>query len=196
MKESRELWMSDNRRAGEYLARMVQRKKAEVDNLLRRHSTVDDPLIMRMTYVNSNCKYEVTKAIKKPDIGADELGKMSIIVDVKRKSPTVPMRRDIVDYTNAGEFCQLLAKVKVDGLFLNTEPEYGGKFQELKDSKSALKRLQLDSTPALIHKDLIIHPIQVIMFYYNYICLFNFADSVIQFIRLRNRLRMGHREFY
>lgn len=146
---------------GDYLARMVQRKKAEVDNLLRRHQSLDDPLFMRMTYVNAQCKYEVAKALKKPNAGPDEQGKMSLIVDVKRKSPTIPTNRDVVDYTNAGEFCQLLAQIEVDGFLLNTEPEYGGKFQDLKESRESLKRLGLETTPPLIHKDLIIHPIQV-----------------------------------
>lgn len=146
---------------GEYLERMVERKRVEVDNLLRRHNAIDDPLVMRMTYVNSNSKYEITKALKRPDLGPEELGKMSITVDVKRKSPTVAERRDVVDFTNAGEFCQLLSKINVDGLFINTEMEYGGKFPELKECHDALKRLGHEKIPPLIHKDLIIHPIQV-----------------------------------
>lgn len=145
----------------EYLERMVERKRVEVDNLLRRHNSIDDPLVMRMTYVNSKGKYEIAKALKKPDFGPDELGKMSITVDVKRKSPTVPERRDVVDYTNAGEFSQLLCKINVDGLFINTELEYGGKFSELKECHDALKQLGREQVPPIIHKELIIHPIQV-----------------------------------
>lgn len=146
---------------GEYLERMVERKRVEVDNLLRRHNSIDDPLVMRMTYVNSNSKYEIAKALRKPDFGPEELGKMSVIVDVKRKSPTVTERRDVVDFTNAGEFCQLLSKIGINGLFINTEMEYGGKFPELKECHDALKCMGHDNIPPLIHKDLIIHPIQV-----------------------------------
>jgi hypothetical protein len=40
-----------------YLERMVERKKAEVDSLLRRHQAVDDPLFMRMSYMASECRY-------------------------------------------------------------------------------------------------------------------------------------------
>lgn len=40
-----------------YLERMVERKKTEVDNLLRRHHEPDDPLLMRMNYMASECKY-------------------------------------------------------------------------------------------------------------------------------------------
>lgn len=149
------------RRYGDYLARIVQRKKAEVDNLLRRHSSIDDPLVMRMTYVNNQCKYHLAKALKKPDFGPDELGKMSVVVDVKRQSPTMPLKREVVDYTNAGEYCQLLAKINVDGLLFNTEREYGGKFQELKEASDSLQSLEMSKIPPLIHKDIIIHPIQV-----------------------------------
>jgi len=43
-----------------YLERMVERKKAEVDNLMRRHQAQDDPLLMRMSYMASECKYDGT----------------------------------------------------------------------------------------------------------------------------------------
>lgn len=42
---------------GMHLERLVERKKAEVDNLLRRHQAADDPLVMRLSYAASECKY-------------------------------------------------------------------------------------------------------------------------------------------
>jgi hypothetical protein len=36
-----------------YLERMVERKKAEVESLLRRHEALDDPLFLRMNYLAS-----------------------------------------------------------------------------------------------------------------------------------------------
>ena len=39
-----------------YLERLVERKKAEVDSLLRRHQAADDPLFMRMAYLASECR--------------------------------------------------------------------------------------------------------------------------------------------
>lgn len=39
-----------------YLERMVERKKAEVESLLRRHQAMDDPLVMRMGYMASECR--------------------------------------------------------------------------------------------------------------------------------------------
>ena len=39
-----------------YLERMVERKKIEVQSLLRRHQAADDPLVMRMSYMASECR--------------------------------------------------------------------------------------------------------------------------------------------
>lgn len=39
-----------------YLERMVERKKIEVQSLLRRHQAPDDPLVMRMSYMASECR--------------------------------------------------------------------------------------------------------------------------------------------
>ena len=44
-----------------YLERMVERKKVQVDRLLRQHQEPDDPLVMRMSYMASECKYNITK---------------------------------------------------------------------------------------------------------------------------------------
>jgi hypothetical protein len=35
---------------------MVERKKIEVEQLLKRHQAPDDPLVMRMSYMASECK--------------------------------------------------------------------------------------------------------------------------------------------
>jgi hypothetical protein len=40
-----------------YLERMVERKKIEVDSILRKHQAADDPLVMRMGYMASECRY-------------------------------------------------------------------------------------------------------------------------------------------
>ena len=44
---------------GSYLERMVERKKIEVDSLLRRHQDPNDPLVMRMSYMASENKYVI-----------------------------------------------------------------------------------------------------------------------------------------
>lgn len=49
--------------SGLYLERMVERKKIEVNQLLSRHDKPDDPIFMRMTYMASENKYNVTRFV-------------------------------------------------------------------------------------------------------------------------------------
>lgn len=137
----------------------MDRKKVEVDNLLRKHQEPDDPLVMRMTYMASQCQFNITNALKREAFGKDNLHTMSIIVDMKRRSPTVPRQRNIVEYSNAPKFAELLTLSGVDGLLINTEElEYGGKYEELKASVKASKAVRPNNPLACIHKDIIIHP--------------------------------------
>jgi indole-3-glycerol phosphate synthase len=157
-----EISMRGDRVLGGYLYDMVRRKQIEVQNLLRRHSDPSDPLMMRMSYFQVQRSFNFTRAVRKPDLGEDKLGKMSIIVDMKRKSPTLPNRRDIISLKSYASFAELLARVNVDGLLMNTDNiEYGGSLDEIKESSKALKRLKVPHIPPILAKDVIIHPIQV-----------------------------------
>jgi len=152
-----------------YLERMVERKKVEVDSLLRRHQEPDDPLVMRMSYMASECLFNVTKSLKKDGHGKEGLHTMSVMVDVKRRSPTVIERRNVVEYSTAGKFCELLTRAKTDAFMINTdEMEYGGSFPDLKESVQAVrevaystKSISSNPPPAIIQKDIIIHPVQI-----------------------------------
>lgn len=110
---------SNSRSAGAYLQKLVDRKKIEVDRLLRKHQEPDDPLVLRMTYLASECKYNVTKALKR-DPGENNAHTMSVLVDMKRKSPTIPAKRNIVEFSSAPKFAELLTLTGADGLFVNT----------------------------------------------------------------------------
>lgn len=148
--------------AAVYLERMVERKKIEVDALLKRHQAVDDPLVMRMSYMSSECKYNVTKALKREPDGNGGLHTMSVMVDLKRRSPTIPGARNIVEFSSASKFADLLALSGVDSFLINTdEQEYGGTFSELKECVKSTRLVKPKNPPAMIHKDIIIHPVQV-----------------------------------
>jgi len=153
---------------GLYLERMVERKKIEVNNMLKRHQDPTDKIFMRMTYLASECKYNITNAIKAAageNSGETDPHKMTLIVDVKRKSPTVPTNRNIVEFSKADKFCELLTIAGVDGLFVNTDEfEYGGSESDLKECAKAVKLIKPSKPPAIIHKDIIIHPVQVSIF--------------------------------
>ena len=100
-----------------YLERMVERKKVEVDSLLRRHNTDDDPLVMRMSYMASENLYNVTKSLQKQsnDDEDGDLRRLSVLVDLKRRSPTVRDHPSVVEFSNAPKFAELLALAGSDG---------------------------------------------------------------------------------
>ncbi len=159
-----------------YLGRMIERKKKEVDSLLRKHSTPDDPLFLRLTYINDKNNYLLTKAIQKYKYTDASNGtsdkfddyyegnhKMTLLFDIKKTSPTIPNQRNIVEYSSASKFCELLTLAGSDGFLINTdEVEYSGSLDDLKSCASVVKKIKPDNPPVIIHKDIIIHPIQVI----------------------------------
>ena len=153
---------SNNGPSASYLERMVERKKIEVDALLKRHQSMDDPLVMRMSYMASECRYNVTKALKREPDGKEGLHTMSVMVDLKRRSPTIPESRNIVEFANAGKFAELLALSGVDSFLINTDQqEYGGSYGDLKECVNSVKSAKTRSPPPIINKDIIIHPVQV-----------------------------------
>lgn len=140
----------------------VDRKKMEVDSLLRKHQSPDDPLVMRMSYMASKCQFNLTNAIKREASGPEKLHTMSVIVDMKRRSPTIPSQRNIVEFTNAPKFAELLTLAGSDAFLINTEEmEYGGKPEELRACVKALQYLRPTKPPACVLKDIIIHPVQI-----------------------------------
>lgn len=140
---------------GLYLETMIAKKRVEVSNLLRRHSDPSDDLMMRMTYVATKNNGNMTKALRRPAGGEHQhsgsppawtqtqtqtqnlgsgsqanagLHTMSLVIDMKRRSPTNPDVRRVMEFDSAGHYAKLLAQVSVDALLINTEEmEYGGK---------------------------------------------------------------------
>lgn len=153
---------------GLYLERMVERKKIEANAMLKRHEDPNDPIFMRMTYMASECKYNVTKSLKYaanlPENGGTDAHRMTVLVDMKKKSPTVPTNRNIVEFSKADKFCELLTLAGADAFFVNTDEfEYGGTELDLKECAKAAKLARPMNPPAIIHKDIIIHPVQVLI---------------------------------
>lgn len=114
----------------------------------------------------------ITKSVRMDGEGVDQWHKMSIMIDVKRRSPTVPHQREVVDYSSAGKFVELLAQAGADAFLINTEDvEYGGREEELRECVLSVRNkfsallerspLKGKQPPACIAKDMIIHPIQV-----------------------------------
>lgn len=162
-----------------YLERMVARKTIDVDSMLRKHTDPSDPVVMRMSYMASESKFNLTRSLLRQSRGESSSGSnastynnrgdessnnrmLSLIVDMKRKSPTVPAKRNIVEFDDAGKFCEALASVNVDAFMVNVDKvEYGGAYSELKECSSRLRAKYTQSPPAVLVKDIIIHPIQI-----------------------------------
>ncbi len=87
---------------------------------------------------------------------------MSVVVDMKRRSPTVPDKRDVLEFEDAAQFCSLLSKSRVDAFFVNTdEQEYGGRPGDLKTCVRTARAARPLSPAPCILKDVIVHPVQV-----------------------------------
>jgi indole-3-glycerol phosphate synthase len=144
----------------DYLEKIVRMKQVEVDNLLRRHN--NDSIFVRVNYLAVDPHNNVSQMIRKDGFGKDNLHKMSIMIDMKRASPTVPQQRNIVDYPDAPKFAELMAQLGADGIFVNTdESYYGGNFNEFEKCSRAIRRAVPAAPPPCIFKDIIIHPVQV-----------------------------------
>lgn len=145
-----------------YLERLVDRKRIEVDTLLRQHQDVDDPLVMRLSYMSSECKYNITRALRLGEDDQDGRHLLSVLVDMKRKSPTIPERREVVDFSTAGKFSELLTLCGTDAFLVNTdEMVYNGQLSDLPETVKAVKQARPSKPPACIAKDIIIHPVQI-----------------------------------
>jgi indole-3-glycerol phosphate synthase len=149
-------------KAGIYLERLVERKKIEVNALLKLHQDPADPIFMRMAYISTENKFNVTRSVKSFAGKDSDAHKMTVMVDMKRKSPTVPTNRNIVEFSRADKFCELLTLSGADSFLINTDEfEYGGTESDLKDCIKSSKLARPDRPPAIIHKDIIIHPVQI-----------------------------------
>lgn len=89
---------------------------------------------------------------------------MNVLVDMKRRSPTIIERKNIVEYANPGKFAELLGVAGADALLVSTDDmEYGGSLGDLKAASKTLRSWKPAKPPAVIRKDLIIHPVQVLL---------------------------------
>lgn len=54
----------------------------------------------------------LSRALRLDGYGEEKLHTMSITVDMKRRSPTIPDARGVVEFEDAGHFGQLLTQVE------------------------------------------------------------------------------------
>ena len=70
---------------------------------------------------------------------------------MKRRSPTVPSSRNVVEFSRADKFCELLTLAGADAFLINTdEYEYGGAESDLHDCVKAARTAKPTKTPGLL----------------------------------------------
>lgn len=144
---------------------MLSRKKAEVDILYKRHTDSDDPVRRRLDFVASECCMNLTRSLMRGLSGPerDNVNHLSVIIDMKRRSPTVPHCKSILDFHNAKDFAKSLYLSGVDCIFSNVDSlEYGGDWTDLEGCVQASRQYTTRIPPPVVVKDAIIDPIQVI----------------------------------
>ncbi|KAF8822214.1 indole-3-glycerol phosphate synthase domain-containing protein [Cardiosporidium cionae] len=147
----------------EMLSRLLESKKYEVESLLKSHNDPFDLLQTRMSYLQHTSNMKLSEKLK---LSADPSKRqcISVVADMKRKSPTNrnPRFRKIMDYKNAGEVTVDMASHGFDVIFVNTDKEnWGGDISDLEQSCNEVRKLRRMQRPAIVMKDIIIHPIQI-----------------------------------
>ena len=110
--------------------------------------------------------YLISRALKAAASGDDgnenAPHRMTVMVDIKRRSPTVPSARNIVEFSKANKFAELLTLSGADSFLINTDEfEYGGCESDLKECVMSTRMARPEFPPASIVKDVIIHPVQI-----------------------------------
>ncbi|GFE54784.1 anthranilate synthase component II [Babesia ovis] len=141
---------------------MIMDKYAYVDRLLEKHSDPADPLQLRLNFIECTSNHKLNEMLKKHSTSQGHA--LSIIADMKRRTPTHHPKCDntILSYIHAPEVAKNMAQVGFDVIFVNTdETVYGGHISELHECFLELRKLGRRTRPAIVMKDIFLHPIQI-----------------------------------
>ncbi|KAK2198012.1 bifunctional Aldolase-type TIM barrel/Ribulose-phosphate binding barrel [Babesia duncani] len=163
--------------------KMITDKQHQVDLLLRNHSDPQDKLQvllfviakmlqLRLNFMQCTANHKLTEMLKRHS--TESCHQLSTIADMKRRTPTHNPKCDntILSYIDAAEVAMNIAKqgwlkcaatqLGFDVIFINTdEASYGGHIDELHRCFLELRKLGRRQRPAIVMKDIILHPIQV-----------------------------------
>eukprot|EP00371_Babesia_bovis_P001358 XP_001610005.1 hypothetical protein [Babesia bovis T2Bo] len=141
---------------------MIMDKYAQVDQLLASHSDPNDPLQLRLNFVECTSNHKLGEMLRKHSDSKKHA--LSVIADMKRRTPTHHPKCDnsVLSYVHAPEVAKNMAEVGFDVVFINTdETVYGGHVSEIYECFLELRKLGRRIRPAIVMKDIILHPIQV-----------------------------------
>ncbi|GBE61438.1 anthranilate synthase component II [Babesia ovata] len=160
------LWDADDDRARykaeERFYKTIADKHAQVERLLDDHKDPNDPLQLRLKFVECTANHKLGEMLRRH---STERGHgLSVIADMKRRTPTKHHTLDnsVLSFLDASDVAKSMAAVGFDVIFVNTdETVYGGHISELHDCFLELRKLGRRVRPAIVMKDIVLHPIQI-----------------------------------
>jgi len=136
------------------LFEMVRRKEQQLEQFRNEHKDPQDDLRMLLGYFDATPDFTSSKklanALRNPD-------RLSVGVDIKRRSPTSNLR---VDFNDAGGVAESFVDCNADFIVANADYEsYGGDTTDIEQVVTAIRKSSPE-TP-VIFKDIIIDPLQL-----------------------------------
>uniref|UniRef100_A0A3B0MNP5 indole-3-glycerol-phosphate synthase n=1 Tax=Theileria annulata TaxID=5874 RepID=A0A3B0MNP5_THEAN len=142
--------------------KMITDKYSEVDQLIEQHKDQNDKLQLRLNYLQCTSNLKLSDMLSRNSNNTHH--KLCVIADMKRRTPTHNPRCDnnVLSYTDAGEVALNMASVGFDVIFVNVDQKnYGGHINDLNKVFLNLRKLGRTQRPAIVMKDIILHPIQI-----------------------------------
>ncbi|KAK1938634.1 Indole-3-glycerol phosphate synthase [Babesia divergens] len=149
-------------RAEERFYKMITDKHAQVNHLLEQHKDPNDRLQLRLNFVECTANHKLSEMLRRHS--TESAHGLSVIADMKRRTPTHNPKCDnaVLSYVDAAEVARNMAQVGFDVIFVNTDDViYGGHILELHKCFLELRKLGRRTRPAIVMKDIILHPIQI-----------------------------------
>ncbi|CDR95360.1 hypothetical protein, conserved [Babesia bigemina] len=156
-------------KAEERFYKIIADKHAQVERLLDDHKDPNDPLQLRLKFVECTANHKLGEMLRRHS--TEQGHGLSVIADMKRRTPTQHHTLDnsVLSFLDASDVAKSMASQIYfnvqhwfDVIFVNTdETVYGGHISELHACFLELRKLGRRIRPAIVMKDIVIHPIQI-----------------------------------
>ena len=149
---------------------LLQRKQQEIRMLEKAHQEPTDPVQVRLGHVSSTSNLALSRALRLFTLG-EHRRRISLVVDMKRRSPTARHLPFIVDkFQDAGRRSRELFEMGASVVMVNTDQiGWGGSLDDLRAVDEMRQRRSAESVDnaevhirsAILAKDVYLHPIQI-----------------------------------
>jgi indole-3-glycerol phosphate synthase len=141
-------------------AEQTDNPRMRVARALRR--VYDDPHNPANPNTSAKSPEQLKRDEKLAKIGMAEVGmrRASVVIDVKRKSPSFSKQQSICRFDDAGTVAEAMVRLGADAVMIGTDYGwYGGDVEELKSTVRLVRRASPNA--AVIMKDLVVDEIQL-----------------------------------